>query len=178
MVTWIVRWKQWHSIMKLDSTRENRFTTLRRQLDGRSVVVKGNFLRSFHSAIQNRIGCKQRDGHFRSYHPNMSDTEQQDIIWEKDDSTFEIRTQGTLPDGRPALDEIVALGASVHLEQMNHDQWWMGIDAGGKYFHLNFALENGRLSVHLSDQSDDQGGGEYICWDGDNREHPIPGENE
>src|ERR1017187_4510185 len=40
------------------------------------------------------------------------------MIWEKDGSSLEIRTQGQLPDKRPALDEIVASGAVVHLEQM------------------------------------------------------------
>jgi hypothetical protein len=53
-----------------------------------------------------------------------------------------------LPDGRPALDEIVAHGAFVHLEQMSHDHWWIGIEAGGKYFHVNFNVTDGRLSVH------------------------------
>src|SRR5216684_3616301 len=52
--------------------------------------------------------------------------------WEKDGSSVEIRTQGELIDGRPALDEIVASGATVHLEQMSHDHWWMGLEAGGK----------------------------------------------
>jgi hypothetical protein len=47
------------------------------------------------------------------------------IQWQKTGSSFEIRTQGELPDGRPALDEIVASGASVHLEQISHDQWFM-----------------------------------------------------
>lgn len=82
----------------------------------------------------------------------------------------EIRTQGELADGRPALGEIVAHGASVHLEQTSHDQWFMGIEAGGKYFHLNFAMSGGKLHVHLSDQ-----GGEYAEWQGDNRERPFPG---
>jgi hypothetical protein len=36
----------------------------------------------------------------------------------KDGSSLEIRTQGQLPDGRPALDEIVASGAAVHLEEI------------------------------------------------------------
>ena len=67
------------------------------------------------------------------------------MIWEKDGTSFEIRTQGQLPDGRPALDEIVAEGAFVHLEQMCHDHWWMGIRSGGKYFHLNFGVKDGRL---------------------------------
>ena len=92
------------------------------------------------------------------------------MIWAKDGSTIEIRTEGELPDGRPALDEIVATGAAVHLEQMAHDHWWMGLEAAGKYFHLNFGVTDGRLWVHLSDQDDD--GAE---WEGDNREHLIPG---
>jgi hypothetical protein len=73
------------------------------------------------------------------------------ITWEKDGGSLEIRTQGQLADGRPALDEIVARGAFVHLEQMAHDHWWMGLEAGGKYFHLNFGVQGGRLRVRLSD---------------------------
>jgi len=69
------------------------------------------------------------------------------MIWEKEGSSLEIRTQGQLPDGRPALDEIVACGASVHLEQMAHDHWCMGLEAGGKYFHLNFGVQDGRLGT-------------------------------
>ena len=75
--------------------------------------------------------------------------------------------------GRPAPGEIVAHGASVHLEQMSHDQWSVGIEAGGKYFHLNFlkfAMSGGKLHVPLSDQGD-----EYAEWEGDNRERPFPG---
>jgi hypothetical protein len=93
-----------------------------------------------------------------------------DMTWEKDGSSIEIRTEGELPHGRPALDEIVATGAFVHLEQMSHDSWWMGLEAGGKYFHLNFGVKDGRLWVHLSDQVE---GGEE--WEGDNREQSIPG---
>ena len=63
--------------------------------------------------------------------------------WEKDGSSVEIRTQGELPDRSPALDEVVASGATVHLEQMSHDHWWMGLEAGGKYFHLNFGVQDG-----------------------------------
>jgi len=92
------------------------------------------------------------------------------MIWEKDGSTLEIRTQGQLPDGEPALDEIVARGASVHLEQMAHDHWWMGLEAGGKHFHLNFGVQDGRLWVRLSDQENDS-----TEWAGDSRERPIPG---
>jgi hypothetical protein len=55
------------------------------------------------------------------------------------------------------------------LEQMNHDQWWIGIQSGGKDFHLWFT-EDGRLCVCLSDQDD-----ENARWEGDNREKPLPG---
>ena len=89
-----------------------------------------------------------------SYHPEMSEAENNDLLWETDSSSVEIRFQGRLEDGRPALDEVVAIGAALHLEQMDHDQWWMGIEAGGRYFHLNFSVDDGRLSVHLSDQTD------------------------
>jgi hypothetical protein len=91
------------------------------------------------------------------------------MLWNKSGSSLEIRTQDELPDGRPALDDIVADGASIHLEQMSHDHWWMAIEAGGKYFHLNFAVRDGKLNVHLSDQ-----GEEYAEWEGDNRDRPFP----
>lgn len=37
-----------------------------------------------------------------------------------------------------ALDEIVATGATVHLEQMADTNWWMSIKAGGREVHVNF----------------------------------------
>jgi hypothetical protein len=92
------------------------------------------------------------------------------MLWEKAGSSFEIRTQGELEDGRPALDEVLADGASIHLEQMSHDRWFMGIEAGGKYFHLNFELRDGQLQVNLSDQ-----GEEYADWEGDSRMRPLSG---
>ena len=91
------------------------------------------------------------------------------VQWKKDGSSIEIRTQGELADGRPALDEVVADGASIHLEQMAHDRWWMGIEAGGKYFQLGFDMREGRLHVWLSEQGDEEGE-----WEGDNRERPHP----
>ena len=95
------------------------------------------------------------------------------MTWKQENSSLEVRTQGELPDGRPALDEIVADGATVHLEQMSHDHWWMGLEAGGKYLHLNFGVHDGRLWVQLSDQADDGG-----YWEGDNRERPLPGDDQ
>jgi hypothetical protein len=103
----------------------------------------------------------------------MGEAEKNDLIWKTDSSSVEIRFQGRLEGGRPALDEVVATGAAIHMEQMSHDQWWMGIEAGGRYFHLNFSLDDRRLHVHLSDQTDDQGE-HYAEWEGDNREKPLP----
>lgn len=100
----------------------------------------------------------------------MSQAQENDLIWKTVSSSVEIRFQGRLEDGRPALDELVATGADVHLEQMDHDQWWMGIQFGGKDFHLWFTLEDGRLCIRLSDQGD-----ENAQWKGDNREKPLPG---
>jgi len=94
------------------------------------------------------------------------------MLWNKNGGSLEIRTQGELADGRPALDEIVADDASIHLEQMAHDHWFMGIEAGGKYFHLNFGVADGKLYVHLSDQGEEE---ERAEWEGDNRERPFPG---
>jgi hypothetical protein len=74
---------------------------------------------------------------------------------------------------RPALDEIVAGGAFVHLEQMAHDHWRMGMEAGGEHFHLKFGIQDGRLWVRLSDQ-----GEENAEWEGESRERPIPGVDE
>jgi hypothetical protein len=99
----------------------------------------------------------------------MSEADENDLIWKNDSSSVEIRFQGRLEDGRPALDEVVATGADVHLEQVDHDQWWIGIQSSGKDFHLWFTLEDGRLCVRLSDQDD-----ENAWWDGDNRERPLP----
>jgi hypothetical protein len=92
------------------------------------------------------------------------------MIWKNEGGSVEIRTQGELPDGRPALDEIVASGAFVHLEQMSHDHWWMGLEAGGQLFHLNFGVQDGRLWVRLSGQNEDA-----AEWEGDSREKPLPG---
>jgi len=117
-----------------------------------------------------RIIAEASPRHKRAQFPPSESIYDVSMIWEKDGSSFEIRTQAELADGRPALDEIVASGATVHLEQMSHNHWWMGIEAAGKYFHLNFGMQDGRLWVRLSDQ-----GEEDTEWEGDNREKPLPG---
>jgi hypothetical protein len=87
--------------------------------------------------------------------------------WQDESSSIEIRTQGQLADGTPALDEIVARCANVHVEQMSHNAWWIGLEAGGKNFHLNFNLEDGRLCVHLLLDADDET--ETAEWENDGR---------
>ena len=50
-----------------------------------------------------------------SYYPRMGDAEQNGLVWKNDRGSVEIRFLGQLGDGRPALDEVVANGAGVHL---------------------------------------------------------------
>ncbi len=46
------------------------------------------------------------------------------------------------------LDEIVAHSANVHLEQMDSNYWWMGIEIQGRYFHVRFSSVKGiRVTV-------------------------------
>jgi hypothetical protein len=105
-----------------------------------------------------------------SYDSGMA-AEPSDRIWNYDGSSVEIRTEGKLLDGRPALDEIVCTGATVHLEQRDANQWWMEIQAGGRDFHIWFTMEDGRLCVRLTDQQDE------VQWEGDNRPKALPGDN-
>jgi hypothetical protein len=37
-----------------------------------------------------------------------------------------------------SLDEIVAAGATVHLEKMDDDEWWLRIDVGERHIQVNF----------------------------------------
>jgi len=53
---------------------------------------------------------------------------------------------------------------------MAHDHWWMGLEAGGKHFHLNFGVQDGHLWVRLSDPGD-----ESAEWEGESRERSLPG---
>ena len=41
----------------------------------------------------------------------------------------------------PHLTKLLPL---AQFEQMAHDHWWMGLEAGGKYFHLNFGIQGRR----------------------------------
>ncbi len=58
-------------------------------------------------------------------------------------SPIEIRNHA---NGR--LDEIVARGANVHLEQIDSNYWWMGLQLAGRYFHVRFSSAKGiRVTV-------------------------------
>lgn len=47
------------------------------------------------------------------------------------------------------LDEIVARKADIHLEQMDSSFWWMGLEVGGRRFHVNFVSAKGiRVTVN------------------------------
>jgi hypothetical protein len=127
--------------------------------------------KSTHDAVKCSCGACAVDGGLeylrRLGHPDdYEELREYSTAWRKNGSSIEIRTRGALADDRAALDEIVASGASIHLEQMSHDRWFMGIEAGGKYFHLNFGLSDGELTVMLSDQDKGQSGE----WEGDSRE--------
>jgi hypothetical protein len=49
------------------------------------------------------------------------------------------------PDG--TLDEIVASGASVHLEQMAGNKWWLEVEAGGKRVSV-WLTAKGKIGVY------------------------------
>lgn len=47
------------------------------------------------------------------------------------------------------LDEIVARGANVHLEQMDSNYWWMGLEVAGRRFHVRFNSAKGiRVTIN------------------------------
>jgi hypothetical protein len=87
--------------------------------------------------------------------------------WKTDTSSVEIRTNGTLADGMPALNEILAQAISFHLKRQYHGGWWLEFVAGGRDFHIDFDVSNGALSVSLCDRM----ANEY--WKGETRDISI-----
>ena len=63
-----------------------------------------------------------------------------------DAPTLEIRRND---DG--TLDEIVATGASVHLEQMGGNHWWMSIEIAGQCVHVNFTTAKAIIRAECND---------------------------
>lgn len=46
------------------------------------------------------------------------------------------------------LDEIVTHFANVHLEQMDNNYWWLGLEVAGRQFHVRFHSAKGiRVTV-------------------------------
>jgi hypothetical protein len=43
-------------------------------------------------------------------------------------------------DGK--LDEIVATGCDLHLEQLSGNMWWMSVTAGGRTVHVNLSAKS------------------------------------
>jgi hypothetical protein len=52
------------------------------------------------------------------------------------------------------LDEIVAHGVDIHLEQMDSGFWWMGLEVGGRRFHVNFVSAKG-IKVTIDEDEPD-----------------------
>jgi len=71
---------------------------------------------------------------------------------------YELRPAQGLPD------DMVFHGVGyLHIEQMDYDSWWMGIEVAGKRFRLVFysatksgrANKRGRINCMIEDDSDD-----------------------
>jgi hypothetical protein len=50
--------------------------------------------------------------------------------------------------GENVLDEVVAQNASVHLEAMDDNHWWLGITAGGTTVHVNLYTKRAKIIAH------------------------------
>lgn len=108
------------------------------------------------------------------YDPKMADAEHEHLIWKDRTSSLEIRFGEELDDGRPAFDELLAVGSRVQVQQMLPDGWGVSITAAGKEFYLAFTVEaDGHLWVRVSDMDE-----ESAWWNGDNRPKPLPGESD
>ena len=66
----------------------------------------------------------------------------------------EVRTN---PDG--SLDEIVARGVGIHIEQMDRDHWWMSIDGpDGRRLSVNFMRRGKAIHATVEDDGDGASG--------------------
>ncbi len=54
----------------------------------------------------------------------------------------------TLTSGETELDEVVARNASVHLEAMDDNHWWLLVESGGETVHVNFYTKRAKISGH------------------------------
>jgi hypothetical protein len=58
-----------------------------------------------------------------------------------------IREVTMIGKDEPELDEVIAQNASVHLEAMADNHWWMLIQAGGKDVHVNLSTKRAKISA-------------------------------
>jgi len=42
----------------------------------------------------------------------------------------------------PEFDEFIAHNARIHLEAMGDAQWWIGIEVGGRMWHINIGAKS------------------------------------
>lgn len=67
------------------------------------------------------------------------------------DKAPEVR-YATLTSGEVELDEVVARNASVHLECMADNHWWMAITSGGKTVHVNLGTKRAKISATAEEE--------------------------
>ena len=54
----------------------------------------------------------------------------------------------TLENGDAELDEVVARNATVHLEAMADNHWWLLVESGGQSVHVNFYTKRAKIRGH------------------------------
>lgn len=69
----------------------------------------------------------------------------------KDDGGIIIR-YAELDNGKSELDEIVASNASIHLEQMDDNHWWMSIRTGSEEIHVNLCTKRAPITGYVEEQ--------------------------
>jgi hypothetical protein len=63
-------------------------------------------------------------------------------------SAPEVRYVDLTTGEKHVLDEVVAKNASVHLEAMDDNHWWLGITAGGTTVHVNLYTKRAKIIAH------------------------------
>jgi hypothetical protein len=60
----------------------------------------------------------------------------------------EIRYVDLTTGEKNVLDEVVAFNATVHLEAMDSNHWWMAITSGGETVHVNLYTKRAKIIAH------------------------------
>ena len=48
------------------------------------------------------------------------------------------------------LDEIVATGCDLHIEQLGGNMWWMSIEVGGRMIHVHFSTKSQTIKASVT----------------------------